>query len=382
MTAEKIANKHKELFGNDYLLVKSPGRINIIGEHTDYNDGFVLPAAIDKAIYITISARTDNEIHLYSFDFDQKYQTNSEEIHKSGMHWANYLLGVIDELFKDGYRFGGFNCVFGGDIPIGAGLSSSAAIECGLTYALNSVYGLKIAPKDIALISQRAENNFVGLRCGIMDQYVNVFGKKKSVILLDCKDLSHNYYPLRLGNYTIVLCDSHVKHSLASTEYNVRRRECETGVTTLKKYNPGITSLRDVTIEMLNEHKSELTDTVYKRCKYVLEENTRVHEVCTNLSENKLTAVGESLYATHIGLRDEYEVSCSEVDVLFDIAYNHPGVIGSRMMGGGFGGCTLNIVDKHAVKDFINTVEKEYEEKTGMKTIIYKVKTEDGTHIL
>ncbi len=367
------------LFEKEPLVFQSPGRINLIGEHTDYNKGFVLPAAVDMQMTLVIAGRNDNQCHLYAADLRDKYKFELGNISKSEKVWPNYLLGVADQLIKAGYKIRGFDCVFGGNIPIGAGLSSSAAIEAGLASALNEIYGLGISKLDLAKFAQRSENQFVGVQCGIMDQFANIFGKENHVIKLDCRSLEFEYFPLDTTEMNIVLCDSKIKHSLASSEYNIRRKQCETGVDILKKYDGNIESLRDVTLDFLNEHRDEMDDVVYKRCAYVLRENLRVESACLNLAAGDFGSFGEKMYESHYGLKDEYEVSCEELDLLVSLASQNEGVLGSRMMGGGFGGCTINLIEKDFVESFTSSIRKNYEIKTGKQPSIYVCRITDGT---
>ncbi len=378
--------KIKELFyrefSNQPIIIRSPGRVNLIGEHTDYNEGFVLPAAIDKNIIFAIAPRDDRQCNLIAADLDERYQFIIDDIHKSEKNWANYLIGVVDQLIKAGYKFGGFDCVFGGDIPIGAGLSSSAAIEAGLAFALNEIFQLKIPKLDLVKYAQKAENEFVGVRCGIMDQYINIYGLGNKVLKIDCRSLEHEYYPLMLNEMRIVLCDTKVKHSLASSEYNKRRMQCEEGVKIFSKIDENISSLRDITSSFLALHKNNLPEEIYKRCKYVVGENERVECACADLERNDFAAFGIKMFETHAGLRDDYEVSCSELDLLVDIASKHEEVIGARMMGGGFGGCTINLVKIKYLDNFVDKIKSEYKKATGVEPAIYITKIVSGTEII
>jgi galactokinase len=361
------------------MIVRSPGRVNLIGEHTDYNEGFVLPAAVNRAIIFAIAPRNDNRIILASGDLNQDYEATTGPMRQSGLGWPDYILGVVDQLQKSGHALRGFECAFGGDIPIGAGLSSSAALECGVAFALNELFGLALAPMELVKLAQRAENEFVGVRCGIMDQFTNMFGKKNRVVRLDCRSLEYTYVPFERHDIRIVLCDTKVRRQLASSEYNVRRRQCETGVSLLQRYDSGIRSLRDVAPALLETHRKELEPEVYRRCAYVLSENARVLAACDDLTKNDFTAVGNRMYASHEGLRDEYQVSCPELDLLVEIAARVPGVLGARMMGAGFGGCTINLVEEHAVDAFAATVGREYRERAGKDPAIHVCAIETGT---
>lgn len=378
---EREFERHSSFTGRS-ILVRSPGRINLIGEHTDYNEGFVLPAAVDRAIYMEVALREDSLVNLYSVDFEHTHSLDLEKPLEGGPPWANYLVGVLDQLVKKGYAIRGFDCVYSGDIPIGAGMSSSAAIETGLVFALNVLNSYGLEREELARIAQHAENEFVGVKCGIMDQFANLFGKAGSALHLDCRSLEFDYVPFEREDLKLVLCDTGIKHELASSEYNLRRQQCEEGVEALRKRAPDVRSLRDVTYEMLREHRSELDPTVYSRCLYVLDENKRVDEACELLRRQEYDRFGRLLYESHEGLRDLYEVSCNELDILVETGSGSDGVLGSRMMGGGFGGCTLNLVRKDAVGEFTERVARVYSAKTGKVPKVYECSLVDGTETL
>ncbi|MDI6779276.1 MAG: galactokinase [Bacteroidota bacterium] len=379
---KRLILKFKELFSNNPLIIRSPGRINLIGEHTDYNEGFVLPAAIDKNIFFAIAPRDDKKCSLYAADLKDGFEFEINNFCRSEKIWPNYLIGVVDQLKKCKFEIKGFNCVFGGDIPIGAGLSSSAAIEAGLAFALNEIFELNIEKINLVKLSQRSENEFVGVQCGIMDQFINIFGKENKVLKLDCRTLEFEYYPFELNGLQIVLCDTQVKHSLASGEYNARRTQCEEGVRILRRFNNKIHSLRDVNLEFLNSHRSELDSIIFKRCKYVIKENSRVDASCRDLGDGDFVSFGQRMYESHEGLRDEYEVSCKELDTLVEIASNHDAVLGTRMMGGGFGGCTINLVKKDGLEDFKEKITKVYSAQVSKSIKIYITRIESGTSII
>ena len=272
ISARDIQSTFQEIFHKEPLVIRAPGRINLIGEHTDYNDGFVMPAAVDKEIFFGVSSSNDNKSIVYSMKYEERFEINLDDPRPvKEPRWANYLLGVLYQLKQHGYMVKPFYCVFGGNIPLGAGMSSSAAMECGFAYALSEYYLLNVPKLDIIKIAQWAEHNFVGVKCGIMDQFASVMGKGGHVIVLDCRSLTHHYAPLNLHDYSIILCDTRVKHSLVDSEYNTRRMECESGVKILQKHHPSVMSLRDVTLEMLEEHKSEFTGKIFQRCLYVVE---------------------------------------------------------------------------------------------------------------
>ena len=369
-------------FGEPAFIVRSPGRINLIGEHTDYNLGFVLPASIDKAIYVAINKREDNEIHLVATDLTEKFNTALETMEYTDRQWPNYILGVVDQLRKGGYDLSGFNAVIAGDVPLGAGLSSSAAVECATAFALNELFELGLTRKSMAQLSQKAENEFVGVQCGIMDQFASMFGKKNQVIRLDCRSLEYAYMPFDSNDIQIVLFDTGVKHSLASSEYNLRRQECEAGVRIIQKQYPTVLSLRDATSEMVNTCLLSAQDVVYRRCKYIVEEIQRLQDACGDLIQHDLISFGKKMFATHEGLSRLYEVSCPEADALVEMVTNNEAVMGARMMGGGFGGCTINIVKKEKTEELIHTVSEKYSAKFNSVLKTYIVTIDDGTSLV
>ena len=346
---QQVTANFKARFNEEPALFRSPGRVNIIGEHTDYNNGFVLPAAIDKAIYLGISKRNDDVISLFSEEFNESFETKVSQVKPTDKGWPNYILGIVDQLNKKGHTIAGFNLNIDGDIPIGSGLSSSAAVECATGFALNEVFGLNLSRLDLAFIAQKAEHEFAGVRVGIMDMFASLFGKKDHVIKLDCQSLEYEYVPLILKGFKIVLLNTNVKHSLSSSEYNTRRQQCEEGVALVKEHYPEVKTLRDVTMEMLDQYVKPKNELVYRRCKYVVEENLRLLAACEDLKNGHVEALGEKMFQSHDGLSKEYEVSCRELDFLVDAVRNNPNVLGARMMGGGFGGCTINIVKEEAI---------------------------------
>ncbi len=376
---EETWGKFRKYFNNYPKLFQSPGRVNLIGEHTDYNEGFVLPAAIDKRINFAISENGSGKCRLISDDMKDVHEFEINSPKRSSKSWANYLMGVVDQFNKNGIRIGGFDCLFGGNIPIGAGLSSSAALEAGLAFALNEIFNLKIEKLKLVKMAQKAENEFVGVRCGIMDQFINIFGEENKALKIDCRSLDYEYFPFDSSDVKIVLCDTKVHHTLASSEYNVRRRQCEEGVDILKISNPEIQSLRDVEPDFLRNNKKNLNDVTYKRCEYVVEENKRLLDACACLQKNDLKTFGEKMFQSHEGLRDKYEVSCGELDFLVNAASNFNGVLGSRMMGGGFGGCTINLIEDSAIDDFKSSVSMQYQKKFGKKPEFYTTKIVSGT---
>jgi galactokinase len=374
-----VKNKFVELFDQPCKLYSSPGRINLIGEHTDYNEGFVLPAAIDKEAVFAIALNNNQKFRFFALDLDEYYEAENIEIATKEFQWANYLLGVLAQFEKEGINVNGIDCVFGSNIPVGAGLSSSAAIECGFAYGVNDLLKTGFADHKLVLMAQKAEHEYTGVMCGVMDQFASVFGRANHVILLDCRDYSHQYFPFKIKDYSIVLCDTNVKHSLASSEYNVRRRECEEGVEILKKYNPDISALRDVTSGFLQSHESDLPPVVSNRCKYVVEENERVNLACKLLSASDMKDFGKLMYQSHEGLKDQYEVSCRELDILVEATLTMDYVLGARMMGGGFGGCTINLVKTTELETFKKRIASQYYEQLQRDITFYDVNIGDGT---
>ena len=378
--APVIADRFSRQFPGKPLLVASPGRVNLIGEHTDYNEGFVLPGATDKAVVFAVAPRADGLCHFVSRDFDQEFRCELGQLHRSPLRWPDYLQGVIDQFVKAGHRVGGISCVFGGDIPIGAGMSSSAAIEGGLAFALNALFGLGLDSLTLVKLAQKAENEFVGVRCGIMDQFINIFGRARTVLKIDCRSLGYEPVPFEREDLRVVISDTLVRRELASSEYNVRRSQCEAGVGALRAHDPSIRSLRDVSLDLLREHRAELDPVVFRRCEYVVRENIRVGDACAALSRNDFTVFGGLMNLSHAGLRDDYEVSSPELNALVEAARRVPGVLGSRMMGAGFGGCTISLVEAGAVGEFQARVARDYEAETGQAPKIHVIRIEQGTH--
>lgn len=377
---DKIYNEFTNRFDAEPILIHSPGRVNLIGEHTDYNEGFVLPAAIDKVIVLGFASNGSQKVRLHSIDMQESCEVEvSKDLDKSDYHWANYILGVVEQLQKRGDTIEGFDCVFGGDIPIGAGLSSSAALEGGVVFGLSKLFDLSISKTEMAKIGQAAENDFVGMQCGIMDQFANIQGKEGYALKIDCRSLGFDFYPFRRSDFKIILCDTNVHRELTSSEYNIRRQQCEEGVQTLKQFDYDIKSLRDVNLSTLKKHMGDFNPTVFQRCKFVLEENARVEAACEALTNNDFETFGQLMYESHYGLRDLYEVSCKELDALVEIAETMDEIFGSRMMGGGFGGCTINLVKEEFVNEFIGSVMAQYNEKVGDGLEIYQASISDGT---
>ncbi len=379
----KFPDTLKKYISGNTMVVRSPGRINLIGEHTDYNNGFVLPAAIDKAAYLALTPRFDNEIHLFSIDLNDHYSTGTQTIEKSlSASWPNYLLGVVQQFKLAGVNIKGFDATLTADIPIGAGLSSSAAVECAMALALNELHETNFDKLTLVKMAQKAEHDFAGVQCGIMDQFASVFGKRNHVIKLDCLSLEYEYEPFNMDGIKIVLLDTGVKHSLASSEYNLRRIQCETGVALIRQHIPAVKSLRDVTIQMLDQYVLHKDVIVYHRCKYVVEENIRLLQGCLDLEHGNLTAFGSKMFQTHYGLSRLYQVSCPELDFLVAQVKDNASVPGARMMGGGFGGCTINLVKEEAVEELVEQISKAYKHVMQKDLKAYVAKIEAGSNIL
>ncbi|MFH6604385.1 galactokinase [Maribacter algicola] len=362
------------------INVVSPGRINLIGEHTDYNLGYVLPTAIEKRILLKFQKNgTDTRCRVYSKDFDQGFEFFLTTIARSDNDWENYVLGVLNEITKLTDKVRGFDCVLESDLPLGSGLSSSAALECGMAFGLNELFDLELSKMDIVTLSQAAEHTYVGTQCGIMDQFASVMSEKGHMILLDCRSLEYDLISANLDPYKIIMLNTGVSHSLANSEYNKRKAECEKGVSILKAENPEIKSLRDVSMEMLERFEDKIDPVVYKRCHFIIKENQRVLEMAKVLKDRDIEKAGAILYEAHDGISKEYEVSCKESDFLVDFAKNNASVLGARQTGGGFGGCTLNIVHKDEAENFIDLAIDAYKKEFGRELMAFEASPSGGT---
>ena len=409
-----IAERFQETFGSPPTFIASaPGRVNLIGEHTDYNDGYVFPVAIDKYLNIAVRRRSDQSVVLHALDVNESlvgrlgtgmdawkggrmgtqpsilpsFQPSSSAL---PFKWSRYLIGVASLLQAAGKQIAGIDAVITGDVPIGAGLSSSAALSVAATLAFLTAGSETEVPlsetdkTELAALCQRVEHEFAGVKCGIMGQTISLLGQENHALFLDCRSLAAEHVPLNLADHAIAICNTKVKRELAASEYNKRRAECERGVEILRQWLPGITSLRDVTLADFKKHEEELPALTQKRCRYVIEENTRVVEAVSVLksqTDESLIALGRLMNASHNGLRDDYQVSCPELDLLTDIARDITGVVGSRMTGAGFGGCTVSIVHKDALETFQRRVATEYHEKTGIEPEIYHCHASNGAHV-
>ena len=377
---ERLARKFDELWaGGKPRFFRAPGRVNLIGEHTDYNDGFVLPIALNYHTTVAAGSRDDNIITVYSVNYDESQEFDFDEApRKQTGEWINYVEGVGRVLRDEGYKIGGANLIIGSDVPVGAGLSSSAAIEIAVGLALTSVSGVRVERLPLALAGQRAEHEYVGTKSGIMDQFVVARGRAEHALLIDCRALQAEEILLKLDDTDLVVCNSGVKHALASSEYNTRRAECEKGVELLREYLPQIKALRDVELADFERFKSFLPDVIRRRCRHVITENARTLEAARAFKGGDVELAGKLMSQSHASLRDDYEVSCDELDALVAIAENYDGVRGARMTGGGFGGCTINLVRRGQSERFAKHIGEEYERETGRRAEIFRVEACDG----
>lgn len=378
---EEIQKKFLERFGKTEAIYASAGRINLIGEHTDYNGGFVFPGAIDKGMVAELKINGTNKVRAYSIDLKDYVEFGLNEEDAPRASWARYIFGVCREIIKRGGKIAGFNTAFAGDVPLGAGMSSSAALESTYAFALNDMFNCGIDKFELAKIGQATEHNYCGVNCGIMDQFASVFGKAEHLIRLDCRSLEYQYFPFNPQGYRLVLLDSVVKHELASSAYNDRRKSCENVVAAIQKRHPHVEFLRDANMAMLDEVKAEISAEDYMRAEYVIGEVQRVLDVCDALECGDYETVGQKMYETHHGMSKLYEVSCEELDFLNDIA-KECGVTGSRVMGGGFGGCTINLVKNELYDAFIEKAKVEYKKKYGRLPKVYDVVISDGARKL
>lgn len=372
---EKLISEFKSRFSEQPTFYASAGRINLIGEHTDYNGGFVFPGAIDKVIMAAIAPNNSNKVKVFSIDINEYIEFGLNEDDAPSQSWARYIFGVCREIIKRGGIVKGFNAVFAGNVPLGAGLSSSAALESCFAFALNDLFNdNKFEKIELARIGQSTEHNYCGVNCGIMDQFASVMGQKGKLMRLDCRSMEYEYFPFNPEGYELILVDSKVKHELADSPYNKRRQSCERVANRL-----GIETLRDASMEMLGSIISDITAEDYLRAKFVIEEKERVLAVCDALNAGDYETVGRKMYETHYGLSKDYAVSCEELDYLNDIA-RECDVTGSRIMGGGFGGCTINLVKNELRDKFVETVKTKFNEKYHHEPMIYPVVISDGAH--
>jgi galactokinase len=381
-----ISKRFEEIFGcQPATVVRAPGRVNLIGEHTDYNDGYVLPVAIDRSILMAAAPRPDRRVVLHAIDFDQWTEFSLDDIRHDAQHpWSNYQRGVAFFLQEQGFELPGVNALISGDIPIGSGLSSSAAVEVAAAYAWQVLSGFPLSRVELTLLCQKAENEFVGMKCGIMDQFISALGQRDHALLIDCRTLEHEVVKLGSGessprsHATIVVCDTMKRRGLVDSEYNARRQECEEGVRLLRKHLPGIKALRDVSPAQFERYQGDLPEVVRRRCRHIVYENERVLQSVEALKRGDLTTFGRLMNESHVSLRDDYQVSCRELNVMVEIAWQVEGVYGSRLTGAGFGGCTVSLVTREAMERFGAQVAARYQAATGVEPQIYVCAIEDG----
>ncbi|HOE12495.1 MAG TPA: galactokinase [bacterium] len=383
---QQLLDRWKEEFGEVWgaKLGRAPGRVNLIGEHTDYNDGFVLPCAIEPAVWILARAREDTRICLVSLNYNERHESDVNDLHRgTELSWSDYLLGVVSVFQQEGYASGGWDAVIGGDVPLGAGLSSSAAVEVATGTVLREMFQLPMEDREMALLCQRAENMYVGVQCGVMDQFASTFGKVDHALLLDCRSLEIRQVPAHLKDTEIVICDSKVQRNLSGSEYNIRRAQCREGVHVLReKFGERICALRDASLDDLEMCRERMSDPVYRRCRHVMTENPRVLEGVRSLESGDPAKFGRLMLESHRSLRDDYEVSCPELDLLVDLAIECRGVAGSRMTGAGFGGCTVSLVERSCLDQFCAHVISRYARKTGREPEIYVTRPGSGAAIV
>ena len=365
------------------IEVESPGRINLIGEHIDYNGGFVLPTAIDKVIHFKLKKRKDNLIHVESIGFENPLKIEINNLNKSSISWHNYLIGVLHYIkLLCPNKIQGFDCIFKSNLPVGSGISSSAALECGFAKGVNELLKLNLSNQDIISLCQRAEHDFAGTKCGIMDQYAVINGLENHFLLLNCQKITHKLVPAQLLNHKIVLLNTNISHNLSTSEYNIRTQECQSALNCIQVKYPEYKFLCDVPLEIINEFKTNLSDKHYKRAVFTSEENQRTLKAVNFLKDGDVVQLGNLLYSSHKGLRDLYEVSCKELDFLVEFTRNISSIKGARMMGGGFGGCTLNIVKEDYITPFIKDISEAYLKKFNIKLTPHIVKTNNGVKVL
>lgn len=379
---DQVKESFKLLYGRDAeILVKAPGRINLIGEHTDYNGGLVLPAAIDRCMYFAFASNESQVGNVYAKDIDESISINLNSLQKTESTWSNYLIGLLLEFQSKGISLKGFDCAFMSDIPIGAGVSSSSALECGFAMGIDALLGSRLDRWQIIEMSHHSNHNFMQIYGGILDQFSSLFGKVCKCMLMDCSDRSFEYHDLNLEGYKIVLINTNVKHEHTTSGYNDRAHECKVIVSKLADRNPKIKFISDADLSMIEDSDNGLSEKLKRRAKYIIEENERVVQFADALKINDVNRLGELLYASHHGLRYDYEVSCSELDLLIELTRKYEAVKGARLMGGGFGGCIIGIVEEDKTDLIVNSIMKEYQVKTGIKPESFFVNASDGAEV-
>jgi galactokinase len=376
-----IRRQFQQYFGNEYQIAAAPGRVNLIGEHTDYNQGFVLPGAIDRYIWVGLAPNSEQRLNVRAIEYGENYSFSLEDMHPV-KGWPTYLLGMIYMVMPEKRLPHGMDVVVSGNVPVGAGMSSSAALCSAFGLLLNEVFQLGLSRMEIALAGQKTEHQFAHLQCGIMDQFASLYGKAGHLMKLDCRSLEYEYIPFDFPDIRIILVNSMVSHSLASSEYNLRRQQCEAGVAVLRKYDTAILSLRDVKLELLEAHRAELDNTVYKRCRFIVEENQRLLDGCDFLKQHDLDAFGKLMFAAHDGLSKLYEVSCPESDFLVKSIKGLKAVKGARQMGGGFGGCIITLVEKDFAEIFIGDIQEKYKMQYSKIPECYITNIDQGAHMV
>jgi len=379
MTCPEILQAFQHRFGSTPRLFRAPGRVNLIGEHTDYNDGYVFPMALDRYTTVAVAPRDDRKVRAYSANMEEETTFHLDTLARRG-HWSDYVAGIASQLEKRGVRLPGADLFLYSDVPVGSGLSSSAALEISCALAFLSLADSHLPGEELARLGQAAENQFVGMNCGIMDQFIAVHGAQDHALFLDCRSLEYQLVPLPSDHSRIVVCNTMVKHELGASEYNNRRRECEEGVQRMQKHWPAIRALRDLDLEQFTRVEGELDETVKIRCRHVISENERVLESIRSLRSGDLHRFGSLMNASHDSLRDDYQVSCEELDLMVGIARGVPGCLGARMTGGGFGGCTVNLVERSAVDSFCREIGTLYRSRTGLEPAIYISVPSQGAH--
>lgn len=378
----KVKHQFEQRFGSPTAIYTSPGRVNLIGEHTDYNMGFVLPGAVDMGIYAAIKPASGGVSRLYSVDYDATVEVDLLGPNAPEPQWAKYVYGVAQEMAKRGKKVRQVDAVFGGNVPLGAGMSSSAALESTFAFAFNDLFSLGFSLAELAVIGQMTEHNYVGVKCGIMDQFISLHGRKGQVLKLDCRTLEFEYKPFDPQGYRVVLVDSMVKHNLSGGEYNERREQCEKGVEIISKHHPEVKSLRDTDVDTLNRYKNEMPEIVYRRCLYVVEEIKRLLDGCDDLDAGRYDDFGAKMFATHDGLANLYNVSTPELDFIVNAAKAYDGVVGARLMGGGFGGCVIHLVKESAADAYLADLQARFAVRFGLTPRIIPVVISDGARRL